>query len=255
MSVGLVRREELSGTVRRPAERLIRRLQVSTPLEPADIVAIESLPVMLKELPAQAAIVREGERPGQSCLLIEGFACRSKTTDIGKRQILSIHMAGDIPDLQSLHLRVMDHDVTTLSHCSVGYIPHEALRTLTHERPLVAEALWRETLIDAAVFREWIVNVGRRPAANRTAHLIAEVGKRLEAVGLASADRYELPMTQIDLADALGLSPVHVNRVIQELRRSGMLELRKHSVVIRDVPALIQLGDFDELYLHASPAL
>src|SRR3954447_12783366 len=155
------RPEELSVMVG-PTDRLIRRLQVSTPLGPADIAAIETLPLALKELSAQAAIVREGERPTHSCLLIEGLACRSKTTDVGKRQILSIHIAGDIPDLQSLHLRVMDHDVTTLSHCSVGYIAHQALRTLTHEWPLIAEALWRETLIDAAVFREWIVNVGRR---------------------------------------------------------------------------------------------
>ena len=237
----------------RPSERLIRRLQLSNQLTRPDIEAIERLPIIVKELPAQSAIVREGERPTQSCLLIEGFACRSKTTDVGKRQILSIHIAGDIPDLQSLHLHVMDHDVTTLSACTVGFISHDALRTLTHERPLVAEAMWRETLIDAAVFREWIVNVGRRPAAARMAHLIAEIGKRLEGIGIGSGDRYDLPMTQIDMADALGLSPVHVNRVIQELRRSGVLELRKHSVAIRDVPRLMQLADFDDLYLHQAP--
>lgn len=238
-----------------PSERLIRRLTVSTPLDAADIEAIARLPMIVKDLPAQAAIVREGERPSQCCLLIEGFACRSKTTDVGKRQILSIHIPGDIPDLQSLHLHVMDHDFTTLSSCKVGYIAHEILRKITRERPLIAEALWRETLIDAAVFREWIVNVGRRPATSRMAHFLAEIGKRLEAIGLANADQFELPMTQIDMADALGLSPVHVNRVIQELRRSGVLELRKHAVSIRDLPRLMQIADFDDLYLHQSQAL
>ena len=238
-----------------PSERLIRRLTVGTPLGAADIDAIAHLPMMVKDLPPQAAIVREGERPGQCCLLIDGFACRSKTTDVGKRQILSIHIPGDIPDLQSLHLHVMDHDLTTLSACKVGYIAHEVLRTITRERPMIAEALWRETLIDAAVFREWIVNVGRRPATARMAHFLAEIGKRLEAVGLANVDQFELPMTQIDMADALGLSPVHVNRVIQELRRSGVLELRKHAVSIRDLPRLMQIADFDDLYLHQSQAL
>ena len=238
-----------------PSERLIRRLTVGTPLGASDIDAIAHLPMMVKDLPPQAAIVREGERPGQCCLLIEGFACRSKTTDVGKRQILSIHIPGDIPDLQSLHLHVMDHDFTTLSACKVGYIAHEILRKITRERPLIAEALWRETLIDAAVFREWIVNVGRRPATSRMAHFLAEIGKRLEAIGLANADQFELPMTQIDMADALGLSPVHVNRVIQELRRSGVLELRKHAVSIRDLPRLMQIADFDDLYLHQSQAL
>src|SRR5947209_7332067 len=191
-----------------PGDLLVRRLTIGTPLSASDIAAIERLPLTTKELPAQAAIVREGERPSQCCLLVEGFACRSKTTDIGKRQILSVHIPGDIADLQSLQLQVMDHDLTTLSRCRLAFIAHEALRTVTREQPLIAEALWRETLIDAAVFREWIVNVGRRPAAARMAHFIAEVGKRLEAVGLATAEQFELPMTQIDMADALGLSPV-----------------------------------------------
>ena len=110
----------------RATERLIRRLQISTPIDAADVKALEHLPVIARDLPAHSAIVREGERPGQSCLLIEGFACRSKTTDAGKRQILSIHIPGDLPDLQSLHLPVMDHDVTTLSRSTVGIIFHDA---------------------------------------------------------------------------------------------------------------------------------
>jgi CRP-like cAMP-binding protein len=233
-------------------ERLLRKLQLSTLLDADDVKAIERLPIMVKEVAAHSAIVREGERPVQCCLLIDGFLCRSKTTDAGKRQILSIHITGEIPDLQSLHLHVMDHDLTTLSRCTVGLIPHDALRAVTRERPTVGEALWRETLIDAAVFREWIVNVGRRAAVVRLAHLLAEIGTRLQAMDLATGDRFELPMTQLDIADALGLTPVHVNRVVQELRREGLLELRKHSVSLPDLPRLKELGDFDDLYLHQS---
>jgi CRP-like cAMP-binding protein len=234
----------------RSAERLIRKLQISTALDADDLKAIEQLPITAKEFPAHTAIVREGERPQQSGLLIDGFACSSKTTDAGKRQILSIYIPGDIPDLQSLHLHVMDHDVTTLSRATMGFIPHEALRALNRERPAVGEALWRETLIDAAVFREWIVNVGRRSAVMRLAHLLAEIGRRLQAMGLAPGDRFELPMTQLDIADALGLTPVHINRVVQELRRAGLLELRKQSVFLPDLPRLKEVGDFDDLYLH-----
>jgi CRP-like cAMP-binding protein len=233
-------------------ERLIRKLQITTSLNADDLRALERLPIHLKEVAAHTAIVREGERPSQCCLLIDGFICRSKTTDAGKRQILSIHISGDIPDVQSLHLHVMDHDMTTLSRSTVGFIGHDALRAVTRERPIVAEALWRETLIDAAVFREWIVNVGRRPAVNRLAHLLAEIGTRLHAMRLAEEDRFELPMTQLDIADAVGLTPVHVNRVIQELRRAGLLELRKHTVFLPDLPRLKELGDFDDLYLHQS---
>lgn len=233
-------------------ERLLRKLQLRTSLEADDVEALERLPVMMKEVAAHSAIVREGERPIQCCLVIDGFLCRSKTTDAGKRQILSIHIPGEIPDLQSLHLDVMDHDLTPLSRSVVGFISHEALRALTRERPLIAEALWRETLIDAAVFREWIVNVGRRSAVVRLAHLLAEIGSRLQNTGLAAGDRFELPMTQLDIADALGLTPVHVNRVVQELRHDGLLELRKHSVFLPDLPRLKELGDFDDLYLHQS---
>jgi len=238
-----------------PTERLIRKLQITTGLDAEDVRALERLPISVKELAAHSAIVREGERPAQCCLLIDGFVCRSKTTDAGKRQILSIHQSGDIPDLQSLHLHVMDHDLTTLSRCTVGFIGHAALRALTRERPIVAEALWRETLIDSAVFREWIVNVGRRSAVSRLAHLLAEIGTRLQVMHLAEGDRFELPMTQLDIADALGLTPVHVNRVVQELRRAGLLELRKHSVSLPDLPRLKELCDFDDLYLHQSETL
>ena len=234
---------------------LVRKLRITTELDEADIETIEALPIQVKEVAAQTAIVVEGSHPTQCCLMIHGFSARSKTTDNGKRQILSVHIPGDIPDLQSLHLHVMDHDLRTLSDCTLGFITHDALRALTRSRPMVAEALWRDTLVDSAIFRAWIVNLGRRAANQRLAHLILEMRRRLELVGLATDDQYELPMTQLDLADALGLTPVHVNRVMQTLRSDGVLEFRKFVVTLGDAEKLIALGDFDDLYLHQNPKL
>jgi CRP-like cAMP-binding protein len=232
---------------------LIRKLRIGTPLDHDDLAAIESLPITLADLAPDQAIVREGERPHQSCLLLSGFAYRAKTTCDGKRQILSLHIPGEIPDLQSLHLHVMDHDLVALSQATVGFIPHEALRLLITQRPQVAAALWRETLIDSSIFREWIV-VSRSPAARRVAHLVSELANRLQAIGLSADDSFELPMTQIDLADTLGLTPVHVNRVMQELRKAGLLDFRSQVFKLGDVQRLKELGDFDELYLHQSVA-
>lgn len=236
-------------------ETMIRKLRNNTRLDDDDIEGIRAMPIHIRDLPANSTIVREGDRPEQCCLLIQGFGIRSKTTDRGKRQILSIHIAGDIPDLQSLHLHVMDHDLRTLSECKVGFISHEVMRNLTRQRPLVAEAFWRETLIDAAIFREWIVNVGRRQASQRLAHLLLEVRDRLRAVGLCADQQFWLPMTQIDLADALGLTPVHVNRVLKELRGDGLVDIKRLEVTLADPARLQGFGDFDPLYLHASPEL
>jgi CRP-like cAMP-binding protein len=238
-----------------PLEALILKLRNNTNLDKDDIGAIKTLPMSVKKLPVRTSIVAEGDRPAHCCLMIDGFAIRSKTTDEGRRQILSIHIPGDIPDLQTLHLKVMDHDFRTLSPCTIGYIPHDALRTLTRARPMIAEALWRETLVDSSIFREWIVNVGRRPAAQRLAHLLLELRERLAVVGLADSREYELPMTQSDLADALGLTSVHVNRVMQALRGDRVLDVKKFTVKLGDAENLMEIGDFDPLYLHQNPQL
>jgi CRP-like cAMP-binding protein len=236
-------------------EALVRKLRHTTNLDDDDIKSIRDLPMTLRDVPANQSIVREGDRPQQCCLMIEGFSIRSKVTDGGKRQILSIHIPGDIPDLQSLHLHVMDHDLRTLSACKLAFIPHEALRALTRNRPMVAEACWRETLVDAAIFREWIVNVGRRNAAQRMTHLIMEVRERLKVVGLSANQHFQLPMTQIDLADALGLTPVHVNRVLKELRAEGLVDIKRSEVSIAEPEKVSSFADFNPMYLHAAPEL
>src|SRR3954471_4554349 len=168
----------------------------------------------------------------------------------GKRQIFSFHIPGDIPDLQSLHLDVMDHSLSTLSACKVMFIPHETVCDLVRQCPRIGDAFWRETLIDAAVFREWIMNLGRREAYGRMAHLLCEFYVRLRAVGLTNGDAYAMPLTQAELADATGLSAVHVNRTLQELRGEGLITWRAGSVAVLDWDRLKEAGEFDPAYLH-----
>jgi CRP-like cAMP-binding protein len=231
-------------------DALTRKLSATTRLDADDIAAVEALPVNVKSMPAHKPIVRDGECPEDCCLMVEGFSFRSKITNAGKRQILSIHVPGDIPDLQSLFLERMDHDFSTLTRAAVGFISHTSLRQLIRQRVKIAEALWRETLIDAAIFREWIVNVGQRPGPARLAHLLLELKARLALVGRAQGDTFELPMNQQELADSLGITAVHVSRIVKELRERGLVDFQRHLVVVRDERRLRELGDFDQLYLH-----
>lgn len=237
------------------ATTLIKKLTVSNVLDNDDIQALQRLPIIERKLAAQQTIVADGSRPKECCLIVEGFAFRAKMTHDGHRQVLSLHIPGDIPDLQSLHLKVMDHELVTLSSCTLGFINHEALMKLIRQRPSVAAALWRETLIDAAIFREWIVNVGRRSALERLAHLFVEVHSRLQAVGRTSDGNFDFPITQGDLGDCLGLSAVHINRVLQGLRKDGLIRVERSEYRIVDCDGLEELAGFDSTYLHADPSI
>lgn len=234
---------------------LILKIKKSNRLDQDDFLAIERLPLQSKRVAAHHCFVRDGDRPSESCLIIDGFAFRSKLTPDGARQILSIHIPGEIPDLQTLHLHVMDHDLTALTECTLGFIKHDALRELIRQRPNISAALWRETLIDAAIFREWIVNVGCRPALPRLAHLLAEFHARLELIGRAANGSFELPITQVELADCLGLSVVHLNRTLQQLRHEGMVATERKFFYLLEKNGLEQLGQFDPTYLHQNPSL
>lgn len=237
----------------RAHEVMIRRLCVANELGEVELAALRRLPIVTKAVAARTPVVKDGDRPSLSCVVVDGFLIRTKHTKDGKRQIISLHIPGDLPDLQSLHLHVMDHNVVALSDATVGLIAHEALHALVDEFPRIAGALWRDTLIDAAILRESIVNLGRRDAPQRMAHWISEIARRLEEVGLKQGDQFALPMTQLDLADALGLTPVHVNRVIQSVRKDHLFEMRAGVVTLGDAGRLEELGDFDPLYLHSSP--
>jgi CRP-like cAMP-binding protein len=186
---------------------LIRKLESIFAVSDNERQALLDLPMQVLCLKADQDIVREGDRPSRSCLVLEGFICTYKMTGDGKRQIQAFQMPGDIPDLQSLHLKVLDCSLGTITPCRVGFIPHEALRDLCARHPRIASALWRETLISAAIFREWMTGIGRREAYSRIAHLLCEWMVRLRAVGLAKDHSGDLPMTQHEFADALGLTP------------------------------------------------
>ncbi|WP_375160177.1 Crp/Fnr family transcriptional regulator [Bradyrhizobium sp. RDT46] len=234
---------------------LVQKLSKVNRLDQDDILAIQQLPIHSKRVAAQHRVVRDGDRPSESCLIVDGFAFRSKLTQDGQRQILSLHIPGEIPDLQSLHLHVMDHDLTTLTECTLGFIKHDALRELIKMRPNVAAALWRETLVDSAIFREWIVNVGRRPARARMVHMLAELHERLALIGRTLNGSFELPITQIELADCLGLSVVHVNRTLQQLRQEGIVAIERRTFHLLDQAKVEEVGQFEKIYLHQRPSI
>jgi CRP-like cAMP-binding protein len=230
--------------------RLIRKLESIAVLSDEDRAAIFSLPMTVRSVESDQDLVRDGDRPSECCLIVEGFACRYKLTEEGKRQILSFHMAGDIPDLQSLFLTVMDHSLGTLVPSKVVFIPHASIYEVISRYPNIAAVLWRDTLIDAAVFREWMTGIGRRSAYTRIAHLLCELLVRFRAVELTEDHTFELPITQTELGDALGLSTVHVNRVLQDLRGSGLITSRGRTLIVEDWEGLKKAGEFDATYLH-----
>ena len=163
---------------------------------------------------------------------------------------MSFHMPGDILDLHSLALPVMDHNLGTLVPSKVAFIPHESIRKITSRYPNVATALWRDTLIDAAIFREWLVGMGSRSAKTRIAHLLCELVVRLRAVGLTKDDAYELPITETDFGDALGLTSIQVSAILKELRRDGLIKSEGTTLFVEEWDALKNVGEFDPTYLH-----
>ena len=245
----------MSGVLTNSAlDRLILRLEAIGNLSDAEKEGVRNLSMKPQDLRADHDIVLEGDRPWQSCLLLEGFLQRYKMLPDGKRQIMSFHVPGDIPDLESLHLGVMDHSLGTLTASRVAFISHDALRDLIQAYPHIGDLFWRATLIDAAIFREWIVNVGSRNAHSRIAHLICELYLRLKAVGLTEGYSFQAPITQSEIAEATGLSTVHVNRSVQKLRSKGLITLEKAHCTIKDWDALTEAGTFDPTYLHQRPA-
>ena len=229
---------------------MLRKLHLWMKLDEADAEAVLNLPHRVRRLGAGDFLVRDGEKPTHSCLLLSGFAFRHKITGDGGRQIMSIHMKGDVVDLQNALLRRSDHNVQALTSIQVALIPVEAVQELAFARPSVGKAMWYETLVDASIFREWTLNVGRRHAPARTAHLLCEFALRLEVAGLGQQCDYQLPMTQDQLADALGLTPVHVNRTLKALEKEGLITRSRRWIRIGNWVNLAAVADFDSNYLH-----
>ena len=234
--------------------QMLDKLATRAPLDEADREALLALPCRVQTMEPAAYVVREGERPERSCLIISGFAYRHKVTVHGSRQIVSVHIPGDFIDLEGALLNISDHNVQALTRCELSFIPREAIQQLITTHPRVGMAMWIDTLIDGSIFREWVVNVGRRDARTRLAHLLCEVARRLEVAGLADEYRYELPMTQEQIADAVGLTPVHVNRVLKALSAEGLIKRERRFVGIPKWEALRQVAGFSETYLHLDQA-
>jgi CRP-like cAMP-binding protein len=230
---------------------MARKLAYWSDFDEADEAAILGLPHRTRKIERNGYVVREREKAVQSCLLLSGFAFRHKIVVGGARQIVAIHMKGDMVDLQNSFLGVADHSVQALTDCEVAFIPRDAIKRLAVERPRVGLAMWLDTLVDASIFREWLANVGRRDAHTRIAHLLCEFSLRLKVAGLGHATGYELPMTQEHIADCTGLTPVHVNRMLKRLDGENLITRRSsRSVTIGDWARLAEAGDFDSTYLH-----
>jgi CRP-like cAMP-binding protein len=233
---------------------LFRRLQTTTDISRDDLAALKALPYTLRHYRENQSVLRDGDNPSECCLIAEGYCVRSKTIADGKRQILSIHIPGDLPDLQNLHLAVMDHDLVALSECTLAFFGHAAIKDLIRSRPTIGDIFWRDTLVDAAVFREWIVNVGQRAVHNRLAHLIIELRERLRLIGQVAGNTFIMPLTQEQLGEAMGVTSVHTNRIIRQLRVEGVLEFQRGMVKILNEKKIHELAQFDQRYLHLSPS-
>ena len=233
---------------------MVAKLQQWRPLSYDDQAALLALPHRVIKLRPREYVVREGDRPQSSCLMLSGFSFRHKVAGNGGRQVFSIHMKGDLADLQNSLLGTADHNLQTLTHVEAALIPVEAVQEIAFARPDIGRAMWYETLVDASIFREWTLNVGRRDARTRTAHMLCEFALRLEVAGLGEKCNYQLPMSQEQLADALGLTPVHTNRTLMSLGEDGLISRTHRAVRIEDWPRLAEAGDFDSAYLHLSRA-
>jgi CRP-like cAMP-binding protein len=230
---------------------LVRKLEYWQKLSPDDRAAVLDLPHTVRTVEPHSYIVREFDRTSSSCLILSGFAVRHKIVAGGHRQILSIHMKGELVDLHNSLLGRADHSVQMLTAGRVAYIPRDEITRIAFERPAVGKAMWVDTLVDASIFREWIANVGRRDARTRIAHLLCEFALRLKVAGLGEQTNYEMPMTQDQVADATGLTSVHVNRTLRGLEEEGLIERRTpRGITIGDWRKLAETGDFNSVYLH-----
>ncbi|RMB36847.1 CRP-like cAMP-binding protein [Sphingomonas sp. PP-F2F-G114-C0414] len=231
-------------------EQVIRKFESRTTLRADDRVQIAALPFKVRTLDASTYMLREGQRPTRCAFILDGLAYRQKLTPNGEREIVSILMPGEFVDLQNLFLDESDHDIQALTRLTLAEVPIVALRQFIETCPAAGQALWIDALVEASIHREWLLNVGRRNARSRLAHLLCEFSVRFKTSALGGGMAYELPMTQEQLGDALGLTPVHVNRVLKSLESDGLIARKKRQVSVTDWPRLRDAAEFNERYLH-----
>lgn len=233
---------------------LVRHLEAHAPLSPEDRDAIMSLPAARQTIATSSYLVREGE-PAKTCaLLVDGIVYRQKITGAGVRQIVSFHLRGEALDFQNVFLGCADHDVRALTPVVLMIIPREQLLLMIRKRPAIAHAVLMSVLIEASIFREWIVNVGRRGGEARVAHLLCEYAWRMDVLDPGKAE-YEFPFTQEQIGDATGLTAVHVNRMLGLLEEKGFIRRERRLLRFLDIHGLRRTGDFDPAYLHGNAVL
>lgn len=232
-------------------DALIRRWRRGIPLSEDDKKALAALPWVRRVVERDCFLLREGEPTLVCNLLVDGMAFRQKMVADGARQIISLHIPGEFIDLENVLLEAADHNVQCLTRCVVATVPKESLAELVEKRPRIRHAVWLDNLLDASVFREWVVNLGRRDARERIAHLLCEIAARLRASNPGGdGSNYNFPLTQEQVADCTGLTAVHTNRTLQSLRRDGLISLSSNRLTILDWEKLAAVGDFDQRYLH-----
>lgn len=229
---------------------LVRKLGHGAVLSQSDVKRLDRLTESTRAVAGHSDLIRESDQPENVHLILSGFACRYKMLRNGRRQIVAFFVPGDFCDLHVAILGQMDHSIATISTCNIAEIPRHEVLDLVTQYPRINHALWWATLVDEAVLREWIVRIGQRPAVQKLAHLICEIRLRLNSVGLAAGDEFRFPVTQAELADTLGITTVHVNRMMQQLRMEGLIATQATLVTIPNVERLEDFADFDRSYLH-----
>jgi CRP-like cAMP-binding protein len=231
-------------------ERHLLKLRARDTVSPEEEQAIRDSIAEVRDLPADTVIVHAGRLLSFSVLLLEGLLCRYKDLSDGQRQITELHVPGDFADLHSFTLKRLDHNIMTITPCRVAIVPHEKLEDITERFPHLTRLYWFTTNMDAAIHREWEVSLGRRTAVSRIAALFCEMKLRLEVVGLTEGPSYEFDITQTDLAECVGLTPIHVNRTLKELRERRLVQFRSGRVTINDWDGLATVAEFDPAYLY-----
>ena len=230
--------------------KFIEKLAAFAPLDATDIAMLEDATAKTRPVRARQDLIREGDRPGPVFVMLSGWACRYKLLPDGARQIVAFLMPGDTCDMHVAMLAEMDHSIQTLTDARVAMIDRSQMKHLVETRPMIAQALWSTQLVDESTLRAWIVSMGRRSSIARVAHLMCELFIRATNIGLVEDNKLELPLTQIVLADALGMTPVHINRVFRSLRLSKAMEFREHTLAIHDAAQMVKIAGFDDNYLH-----
>ncbi|MCT8266398.1 Crp/Fnr family transcriptional regulator [Afifella sp. JA880] len=230
---------------------LLTRLRRGAALDIEDEAALTELfNGSIRQIKGHIDLISQGDRPGRVQLILSGFACRYKILPNGRRQIMAYLLPGDFCDLNVAILGQMDHNISTLTPCAVAQASGSALEELIATRSRIARALWWANLVEESVLREWLVNVGQRPAHQRVANLFCELAWRLRAAGLEQPEGFDFPITQQDLGHALGLSAVHINRVVQDLRATGLIRLQGGRLALLKPDTLAEMAMFDPVYLH-----